>query len=100
VDAPDGTAARPFTPLSSVTSASTVGLPRESITCLPLISLIALMVASLQLSSHQVKSYKVLRPRSLSMIDVSPMANRMNNDQAFVMNNFIDDSIVTHSQLE
>src|SRR5688572_8011656 len=30
VDAPDGTAARPNAPLSSVTSTSTVGLPRES----------------------------------------------------------------------
>jgi len=30
VDAPDGTAARPITPDSSSTSASTVGLPRES----------------------------------------------------------------------
>ena len=30
VDAPDGTAARPRTPLSRVTSTSTVGLPRES----------------------------------------------------------------------
>ena len=30
VDAPDGTAARPVTPLSSVTSTSTVGFPRES----------------------------------------------------------------------
>src|SRR5689334_15117612 len=43
VDAPDGTAARAFAPLSSVTSASTVGFPRESMTCLPLISLIALI---------------------------------------------------------
>src|SRR5690348_15309056 len=43
VDAPDGTAARPFAPLSRMTSASTVGLPRESMTCLPLISLIALI---------------------------------------------------------
>src|SRR6187431_1634397 len=30
VDAPDGTAARPVEPPSSVTSTSTVGLPRES----------------------------------------------------------------------
>src|SRR3954454_17129406 len=30
VEAPDGTAARPLTPVSSNTSASTVGLPRES----------------------------------------------------------------------
>src|SRR6187549_2879232 len=43
VDAPEGTAARPFAPLSRITSASTVGLPRESITCLLLISLMALM---------------------------------------------------------
>src|SRR5262245_25598573 len=46
VEAPDGTAARPLAPLSSVTSASTVGFPRESMICLPVISLIALMVAS------------------------------------------------------
>src|ERR1700732_4743141 len=32
VDAPDGTAARPTAPDVSVTSASTVGFPRESIT--------------------------------------------------------------------
>jgi hypothetical protein len=30
VEAPEGTAARPMTPDSSRTSASTVGLPRES----------------------------------------------------------------------
>src|SRR2546429_3570429 len=30
VDAPDGTAARPKIPLDRITSASTVGLPRES----------------------------------------------------------------------
>jgi hypothetical protein len=30
VDAPDGTAARPHDPSASVTSTSTVGLPRES----------------------------------------------------------------------
>ena len=30
VDAPDGTEAIPVTPLSNVTSASTVGVPRES----------------------------------------------------------------------
>ena len=35
VDAPDGTAARPRAPESSTTSTSTVGLPRESSTCLP-----------------------------------------------------------------
>src|SRR5262245_38801788 len=46
VEAPDGTAALPFAPLSSVTSASTVGLPRESTICLPLMSLIALMLLS------------------------------------------------------
>ena len=30
VEAPDGTAARPVAPVSSVTSTSTVGFPRES----------------------------------------------------------------------
>src|SRR5260221_6316741 len=35
VDAPDGTAARPITPPSSVTSTSTVGFPRESRISLP-----------------------------------------------------------------
>ncbi len=34
--APDGTAARPMAPLSSLTSTSTVGLPRESSIHLPL----------------------------------------------------------------
>ena len=34
VEAPDGTAARPFTPFVSFTSTSTVGLPRESKICL------------------------------------------------------------------
>src|SRR5437773_4863174 len=44
VEAPDGTAARPRAPLSSVTSASIVGFPRESRICRPLISRIALML--------------------------------------------------------
>src|SRR5713226_1126800 len=35
VEAPEGTAARPSAPPSSTTSASTVGLPRESRTCRP-----------------------------------------------------------------
>ncbi len=35
VDAPEGTMARPRAPLSRVTSTSTVGLPRESMTCRP-----------------------------------------------------------------
>src|SRR3990172_6237904 len=44
VEAPDGTAARPQAPLSSVISASIVGFPRESKICRPLISRIALML--------------------------------------------------------
>ena len=36
VDAPEGTAARPVTPVSNVISASTVGFPLESRICLPL----------------------------------------------------------------
>ena len=40
VDAPDGEAARPTEPHSRITSASTVGLPRESIIWRALISLI------------------------------------------------------------
>src|SRR3569832_75456 len=52
VEAPEGTAARPFALLSSVTSASIVGLPRESMICLPLISLIALIISPLQLAHH------------------------------------------------
>src|SRR5574343_26995 len=43
VEAPEGTAARPITPLSSSTSHSTVGLPRLSRTSRPTISTIALM---------------------------------------------------------
>src|SRR5437016_139057 len=49
VEAPDGTAARPHAPLSSVTSASTVGFPRESKICRPLISRIALILPLLRL---------------------------------------------------
>ena len=41
VDAPDGTAARPNAPSSKMTSTSTVGLPRESITSRPMISVIS-----------------------------------------------------------
>ena len=48
VDAPEGTAARPSAPLSSVTSTSTVGFPRESKICRALISRITLIVALLQ----------------------------------------------------
>src|SRR5579864_8456287 len=36
VDAPEGTAARPSVPSSRITSASTVGLPRESMTWRPI----------------------------------------------------------------
>src|SRR5512134_3483799 len=41
VDAPEGTAARPSAPDSSRTSTSTVGFPRESSTCRPCTSRIA-----------------------------------------------------------
>jgi NAD(P)-dependent dehydrogenase (short-subunit alcohol dehydrogenase family) len=44
VDAPEGAAARPITPDSSKTSASTVGLPRESRISLAITSTIALML--------------------------------------------------------
>src|SRR3954470_9654648 len=43
VDAPDGTAARPITPLSSRTSHSTVGLPRLSRISRPTMSTMALI---------------------------------------------------------
>src|SRR5579862_1592677 len=43
VDAPDGTAARPLTPDSRTTSASMVGLPRESRISRAMTSTIALM---------------------------------------------------------
>jgi hypothetical protein len=46
VDAPEGTAARPMTPDSSRTSASTVGLPRESRISRATTSTIALMMIS------------------------------------------------------
>src|SRR6185437_4019149 len=59
VDAPDGTAARPFAPLSSVTSASIVGLPRESIICLPLMPRIALMLLHLPVSSDCSNQFKI-----------------------------------------
>src|SRR6185295_18357412 len=54
VDAPDGTAARPITPDSSSTSASTVGLPRESSISLAMTSTIALIIFPVLLSSKQV----------------------------------------------
>ena len=44
VEAPDGTAARPTSPLSSCTSTSTVGLPRESRISRALMSEIVLMI--------------------------------------------------------
>src|SRR5688500_12960416 len=44
VEAPEGAAARPSTPDSSSTSASTVGLPRESRISLAITSTIALIV--------------------------------------------------------
>jgi hypothetical protein len=40
VDAPDGTAARPIAPFATITSASTVGLPRESMISRALMSAI------------------------------------------------------------
>jgi hypothetical protein len=43
VDAPEGTAARPLMPDSSTTSASTVGLPRESRISRAMTSTMALM---------------------------------------------------------
>src|SRR5882762_3265226 len=43
VEAPEGTAARPTTPECSTTSASTVGLPRESMISRPRISTIRLI---------------------------------------------------------
>src|ERR1700756_2255039 len=46
VDAPDGTAARPITPLSSSTSHSTVGLPRLSRISRPTMSTMALMLSA------------------------------------------------------
>ena len=46
VDAPDGTMARPRAPVSSRTSTSTVGLPRESRTSLPTSCWIALSARS------------------------------------------------------
>src|SRR5688572_5084569 len=46
VEAPDGAQALPMAPDSRITSAITVGLPRESITSKPLISTILLMGVS------------------------------------------------------
>src|SRR4051794_35071385 len=48
VEAPDGTAARPDTPDSSTTSASMVGLPRESRISRAMTSTMALMLLTLQ----------------------------------------------------
>src|SRR5438132_11808449 len=57
VDAPDGTAARPRAPLSNTTSTSTVGFPRESRICRPLISRITLI----SLFPHHFPSKKINR---------------------------------------
>jgi hypothetical protein len=46
VEAPDGTAARPNAPEASSTSTSTVGLPRESRTCLPVTLVMMLMTGA------------------------------------------------------
>ena len=46
VDAPEGTAARPVTPVFNVISASTVGFPLESRICLPVTLTIADIVFS------------------------------------------------------
>ena len=54
VDAPDGTAARPSEPSASSTSTSTVGLPRESMICLALISTIVVIFLPLQKNGFQV----------------------------------------------
>jgi len=43
VEAPEGTAALPMTPLVVITSASTVGFPRESSISLALITAIVLI---------------------------------------------------------
>src|SRR5512140_3595240 len=56
VDAPEGTAARPITPDSSSTSASTVGLPRESRISLATTSTIELMFLSL----CQIQGFDIL----------------------------------------
>src|SRR5512144_1602044 len=47
VDAPEGTAARPTSPPSSVTSTSTVGLPRESRISRATMSMISVMAGAL-----------------------------------------------------
>ena len=60
VEAPDGTAARPMVPLSSSTSHSTVGLPRESRISRPTISTIALIYF---LQNFQVVAAAAVAPR-------------------------------------
>src|SRR5690606_39170077 len=45
VEAPEGTAARPIEPSSSITSTSTVGLPRLSRISRPIMSVMAVMMA-------------------------------------------------------
>src|SRR5688500_11687888 len=54
VDAPDGTPARPNAPPSSVTSTSTVGLPRESRISRPRTSAIFIQLSSISLFSPAV----------------------------------------------
>ena len=53
VDAPDGAAARPITPDSKYTSASTVGFPRESKISRPIMRLIFAMFFPQQLNGVQ-----------------------------------------------
>src|SRR4029077_4730090 len=70
VEAPDGTAARPRAPLSSVTSASIVGFPRESRICRPLISRIALMLppqAAEKSTTPPAQPQQLFHPPALSL---------------------------------
>src|SRR5258708_38183085 len=63
VEAPEGTAARPTTPECSTTSASTVGLPRESMISRPRISTIRL-IGNLR-AGYSGIDHAVLRDRGI-----------------------------------
>src|SRR5579885_560676 len=66
VEAPDGTAARPIAPESRMTSASTVGLPRESMISRPRMSAIRAMAL------HFLLNYRGGR----KILDESPRGHR------------------------
>src|SRR5262245_65192111 len=87
VEAPDGTAARPMTPDSSNTSASTVGLPRESRVSLATTSTIELICSSV--SQHHRSPEPAASARAAGIADVAGGAKRL-FDKATALHQRID----------